>query len=262
MDHREQIELYAFGKLSGEALLDFEARLAADPAFAAAVARESEMLRALRLAPEVDLLREQLNRIEIEQLAADEISGKRKEQVVPVHWYLAAAAAVLLAIAAIWFFRQSPVLTPEQIFAAHFHPPKTLNKGVPRGETDADTSAQTEFRKAWARADRQYTLGNYNTAMQTWQRLAAQPEARGFQSDLYYAAGLAAMQAGDFPAAISLFEKIPPGSFQSEVPWYVALCQLRVGNLSEAKKGFKQIAGAGSPFAREAREILARLPAD
>ncbi|MCC6462366.1 MAG: hypothetical protein IT260_18005, partial [Saprospiraceae bacterium] len=49
MDTREQIEQYAFGKLSGEALQAFEARLATDSVFAEIVARESALLRALKL---------------------------------------------------------------------------------------------------------------------------------------------------------------------------------------------------------------------
>ena len=256
MDIREQIELYAFGKLTGEALRAFEARLTADPAFAAAVARESEMLRALRLIPEVDALREQLNIIEKEQFVSLETTEKRS---VPMRWYLAAAAAVLLAVAAVWYFRQPAVLTPEQIFAAHFHPPKTLNAGVRRGEAGSDSTAQNDFRKQWVEAVDLYAQGDFKASLQIWNHLTSRPESADFKSDINYPAGLTAMQAGDFKTAISFFENIPPGYFISDKPWNLALCQLRAGRLSEAKKGFEQIAGSDSPYAGEARKILANV---
>ncbi len=256
MDEREQIELYAFGKLSGEALQNFEARLVADPDFAAMVQQETEILRALRLSPEVDALREQLARIKNGELKMENLSGAR---VVPLRWFLAAVAAlVLLAIAVLFVKKDEKVLTPEQIFAQHFQPPLSLKSVRRIGGTDGQV-AQDEWSKRRSEAEDLYESGDFKGSLEKWKALGALPEALEYQGDIGLKAGLTALRASDFQAAISFFEKTPAGGFKTEKPWYLALAQLRAGDIATAKKGFEQIAVSDSPFAEEARAILENL---
>ena len=273
MDEREQIERYAFGKLSGELLRDFEARLAADPDFAAMVRQETEMLRALRLSPEVDALRAQLVQIENGELkmeAAEDLStaentphfansDKRPARIVLLRWLLAAVAALVLLAAAVLFLKkEEEILTPEQIFARHFQPPPSLKSVRRIGETD-DQADQDEWSKQRLEAENLYEKGDFKASLEKWKALDTLPKAVDYQGDIGFKAGLTALRAGDSQAAISFFEKIPASSFRTEKPWYLALARLRAGEIAAAKKGFEQVAASDSPFGAEARAILKNL---
>ena len=272
MDEREQIELYTFGKLFGEPLRDFEARLAADPDFAKMVRQEVEILRALRLSSSVEALREQLKMIENEQVnSGKEVDsptsetqtplgnpGKRTSSFRPWYGWMAAAALVLLAVAVVFLKSKKEVLTPEQIFAAHFKPPLRLTSAERSAET-AGQVTQNEFQKQWSEAKDLYRKGDFKAALEKWKSLAARQEAIDYQDDIGFYAGLTALQASDFRTAISFFETISDGSYNAEKPWYLALAQLRAGDIAAAKKGFEQIAASGSPFTEEARVILRHL---
>lgn len=258
MDTREQIEQYTFGKLSKEALLAFEARLASDPVFAETVARESDLLRALKLSPEVDALREQLAALEAAQSAS---VGTRPPSTLRLfRGYGAVAAAVALLVMAVWFFTRPAVLTPAQLFVAHFQPPATLASAGKRNKPDGLVPALSGFQKNWAAADSLYAQGNFKEALRQYQQLAPEPEARAFQSRFNYGAGLTAMQAGAFQEAVGFLDRIPPTDYPTERPWYLALCQLRLGQLPEARQAFEQIAASASPFAGAAKQILQQLP--
>jgi tetratricopeptide (TPR) repeat protein len=258
-DIREQIELFALGRLSGNDLEAFEARLAADPDFAAEVAREVELIQAIRLAPGVDALRSQLEIIEKEAGERAETANKKPGRAISFRLLFAAAAAVMLCVAAIWFFNRTPSMTAQELFAAHFQPPATMSAQVTgRGAEDTTQTPDTPFFSLLEAAEQDYNKGNPAGALEKIARLQALPESSGFSDRLAFYAGLGCLQTGKPEQAIREFEKIRE-DYPSEKPWYLALARLNAGQTAEAKADFQQISGSKSPFAREAAVIFEHL---
>jgi len=254
-DIREQIEQYALGKLSGTALEAFEARLAADPAFADEVAREVELIRAIRLMPEVEALRSQLAMLEGEA----QFEQKKTARVIPMRVLFAAAATILLGLAGIWFFELVSAPSSEELFVAHFRPP--LEMAAPKTGRGAADTAQTEASAFFALLDaveKDYQNGDMPGALEKIVRLRAFPESGEYGDLLAYFAGLACLRTGKPERAIREFETIT-GGYPAEKPWYIALSRLKAGQLSEAKADFERIGRSASPFAEEAMEILKEM---
>lgn len=252
MDTREQIELFALGKLSGSDLLSFEARLAADPAFAAMVAREVEVVHAIRLAPEVDALKAQLTKLETGDVQAPAPRRFFTRQI-----WVSLAAAIVLILVAVWFFNRPPATTTESLFASYFRAPSDMSI-VRQGRVDTAQTPNSPFMALWNAAEQDYSQARFADAAEKLGRLQTMAEATDYADDLAYYHALAALQGGNPQQAIQEFEKIKT-SFPTEKPWYLALAKLKAGQITTAKKDLEQIGRSASPFATEARELLRQL---
>lgn len=258
-DIREEIELFALGKLTGSALESFQVRLKTDPEFAAEVEREIELVRAIRLAPEVDALRSQLEALEKVAERLPETTYPKRSQRIPMRMYLAAAALVLLGVATIWFMSRTPPMRPEELFAEYFHPPNAMD--INRGEAHANESAQlasSPFFSMLDAAKQDYQNGNPAAALEKLSVLQSMPAAGGFTDELAYYAGLACLKSGKPEQAIGELEKIRDG-YPTEKPWYIALARLRAGQIAEAKADLKKISVTKSPYAMDAAAMLEEL---
>lgn len=248
-DIQDQIEQYVAGKLEGQALVDFEQRLSADPQLAQRVRLENALQQAVRLAPQVTQFREQLK-------AADaQLIGTQRSKTFRISRLSAIAATALLLLAAWWFFNRPEPVSRADLFAAHFHPHEAFSKVNRGGDNKIDTSA---FKQRWDAAVADLNAGQYEAAIQKFDQLQTMPEARAYSDDLFYAKGLACLQAGKPQEAINSFEAIQT-SFPSEKPWYLALSYYLAGNDAAARTAFEQIAQSASPYKKEAQEMLESL---
>lgn len=261
-DPREQIELFALGKLSGEALESFRARLAADPEFAALVARDVEMLQAIRASDEVDALRRQLTAMETSWDKPDAPAPRRRRGYFPLRSiFWVAAGLLLLTLALVLFFRAQQAKSPEEIFAEHFDLAKTLETpGLRRGDPahPRDGLADAPFFALLYAMEDELRSGNTALALETINRLRAMPKSSGYSDRLAWHAGLARLQNGDAEAAILEFESIKE-EYPGQKPWFVALAKLKAGQTEQAKSDFERIRNSTSPYAAEAGAILMQL---
>lgn len=258
MDIREQIEQYALGRLTGAELQHFEAKMAADPDLAAEVALECELFNAVRQASEVDLLRGQLNVLEGSFQVASTPPPPTPHTRRTMRYYLIAAAVAGAVIAALygWFFRSNP--TPDELFTAYFRPSTVLEMNMERG--GAQQSAPKDPFLVWvAKAERAYENRNLTEALDAWNQAILTSESTSIRSELYFRAGLTALEAGQATSACYYLEQVPESRFPNEQPWYLALAYLKLSNIGAAKPIFDRISASTSPMRAQAKEILAAL---
>lgn len=258
MDIREQIEQYALGALTGADLQHFEAKLAADPDLAAEVALECELFNAVRQESEVDLLRGQLNVLEGSFQTASTPPPPTPHTRRTMRYYLVAAAIAGVVIAALYgrFFRSNP--TPDKLFAAYFRPSAVLEMNLERG--GAQQSASKDTFLVWvAKAERAYENRKLTEALDAWNQAILASESTSIRSELYFRAGLTALEAGQATVACYYLEQVPESRFPNEQPWYLALAYLKLGKVDTAKPILARIAASSSPLHAQAKEILAVL---
>lgn len=258
-DFREQIELYALGKLSGEALDAFRARLEADPELAAEVSREMELVQAIRASDAVGAFRKQL--AAQEAVWAQSAASPRKARMVALRPLLRAAAALLLlVVGALIFWPRGASKSSEQIFAAHFNLAETLENTPLRRDAagNDDKQAASPFFEQLRAAGADLQGGHPSAALDRIGQLKAMPEGAAYADQLAWLAGLAQLQNGDAESAIRELESIRQG-FPAQKAWFLALAWLKAGRLQEARTGFEAIAGSASPYAEEARAVLEEM---
>lgn len=255
MEHREYIERFALGQLSGSDLHAFEARLAADPDFAEEVRQEVELVRALRLAPELAAFRQQL-----ETLEQQDSPKPDTRRFLPPRLLWALAAAVVLILAAIWWLSSPAKPTAQALLAIYYQPPQEMY--IPRrtrGEADSSTlNTHSPFLSLLDEAEAAYNKGQPLALLQCLSRLEAMPESADYADELSYYTGLACLQSQQPERAIAAFEKIS-NEYPTEKPWYLALARLHAGQTAAARADLETIARSASPFAPDAKALLEQL---
>lgn len=262
-EFREQIELYALGKLSGEALEAFRARLEADPELAAEVSRELELLQAIRTSDAVDAFRGALAAQEagwVQESQQPAALLPKKRFVVLRPFIRAIAALLLLLLVVLVFWRRGITKSPEEIFAAHFNPAEALeDRALRRDGSGADeTPAAAPFFNLLRGAEADLRDNKAPEALAKIDRLRAMPESAAYADQLAWLAGLARLQNGDAEIAIRELESIRQG-FSSQKRWFLALARLKAGRKEEAVTDFEALAGSSSPYAGEARKVLEEM---
>lgn len=256
MDIYEQIEQYAFGRLTGTDLAAFEARMKAEPDFAAMVKEELSMIRAIRLSAEVQAFRQQVNAVKNEHLIQTSQPSSRRFQIS--RKALSVAAGLVLLAVTVWLLMdRTQSVSPEQLFAAHFHPVSSMPE-IKGGKTTIPGRDATLFYQNWTQTRQAFEQRQYDAALVGIASLERMPEGSDFADDLAYYKGLALLHLNRPTEAAAEFTRIQVG-YPSEKPWYLALAQLKAGNIDQAKDILQTIANSRSPFETSAKEILKRL---
>ena len=238
----EQIEAYLSGALDGDERAVFEARMAADPEFAAEVELHREVAGAVADHGEV-AFEENLRGI------AEELEGAGEGKRRPWRNYLLAAAAVaLLAVVGWVVFQGGDPPTPQDLFAEHFQAyeaPATFRGKVPPEKLE--------------RAFAPYKGGEWAVALGEFEQLEG--EYPGDEEVLFYA-GISELALGNGAEGRAYLQRVlalPAHTSEVQGKWYIALSWLAEGNAGAARPLLEELAGFDNRFQPGSAAILEEL---
>lgn len=238
MEESKRIDDYLSGRLSPKARQAFEEALNREPELQKQVDLQRDM---------TFLLGHQNNRAELksqlEQTGADFFKAAPPSSSAPrIRWIGWAAAA---AAAAILLFLFWPVFMQPDLYQQYAEfPPLALSE-----KSTATTN--------WAATEQAFNAGNYEqAAVQLGAYLEAFPD--DYQARLYL--GIAKMETGELEAARRLFAEVSAAApaLSDYAEWYRALSYLKGGDEATARSLLEEIE-AGTPFYKQAQEVLAKL---
>lgn len=257
------IEQYLAGKLEGEALASFEARLASDP----------KLRSTLALVGEVDAVLDDRDTMAFSQTVAEAdkayfvstdghreetahaIRQKRAVRRFPV-WMAVAASVILLAVVG-YFTLSGGSRTPSEIFDEHFSSYEV--PGTFRGGVDTAKGADSLKMAQYGQAFDVYTAGAFKEAIPLLEEIkASYPEER--MASFYL--GLSHLELGQAKEAIPSLEKAGRGSytpFGRQARWYLGLAYLKNGDLDSARTSFHEFEYKGGGYQKAAQEIVKEL---
>lgn len=226
-EQQRQIEAWLDGQLPVEELAAFEARLRGDPAFAAEVALHRYMRQAVR-EKDIGNFRLSVDTLLAEALTAGKSPPRPKVfQINRLIW--AIAAALLLALAAVWFFRTSQP-TLEQLYAEAFQPPAQFRyRDMPKDAVrDRDTILK-HILPAWENLNNAWSEKKADEALQHALEIARTDTSLSRSQSAYYAAGIITLSEQKADEALEYLEKagnVKP--YAEDILWYKALAHVQI----------------------------------
>lgn len=164
------------------------------------------------------------------------------------------AATIVLAVVAVFFFnKRGSTQKQEQLFAMYYQPLEAPEKTY-RGENSG-----TDNKKA-QEASTSYGSQQYDLSIRYYKELLAE-----YPNDPKYTLflGLSLMQEERYDEAIALFNTHVPSNtnYDEDIQWYLALAQLKKGNLNTARTMLEKLQNSpGSYYNESAGQIIARMP--
>ena len=219
-----QIDLFVNGELTGAALAAFENEMAQDPDLRLEVSIVQDMAAGVRAHAQ---LKERLKRIDREtaneQVASEENTGQTKGKIRRLYFAVAAAAAIFLAIFALFNFPGEP-LSPEQKFAMHY-------EVLPYNDT-----RKSETDKILSDATSAYKAKEYAKALELFNQLPANASFNLFK-------GISLIELERYDEAISMFDQVieKDGEDTYDALWYKALTQLKKGDEAAMKTTLERL---------------------
>lgn len=105
-----------------------------------------------------------------------------------------------------------------------------------------------------------YTLGNYQLAMETFQKFEPQIEDDGFYNlylgICYFKIGYTNISIGHFYESAESFKMF---NDKTTARWYMALAMLKANRIQEAKAIFEQLVEQNTSYKKKAQDILKQL---
>jgi len=238
------IERYICDEMSIGERFEFEETLKDDPEFAADFNLNKKVNNAL----EIMALEMKLN-----EIYEETFSGKKFKKIIfrpeLVKWVVAASVALLLVSSgAVYFFTNNKV-TGDSLYSNYY-------------ETFQDSPDHYFLKNSsLAEAKKRYQEKNYGDALILLGNL---PDSITIEDEKILYSGLTYMELGRFEDAIGRFELMQTGDnyysfFQPNAKWYLALCYLKTGNYSKAKKVLESIVNDKGYNYKEAGKILKKL---
>lgn len=214
----EQIEAYLLHTMEASERSRFEAAMMADEQLRNEVDLQRKLLAAAQAA---SFGHEAIHHIPITK-------SKAPVKKVSFKWWYA-AAAVLAAVAATWFY-QSRTVTPDKLFAGYFH----ADPGLP---VAMSSTSDYGFYDGMV----SYKEGNYDKAIEIWTGL----KEEGLLTDtLQYYIGVASINKNDFEAALQHLLPVAEsktGEWQQKAVWYLALACIKTNRITEAMQWLRQL---------------------
>lgn len=261
----EKIEAYIEGRLAGEPLAEFEAKLRSDTSFHREVEEFRVIIEGIRASGEARFA-QQVARWEREAQAREAagtrvrpLDAPRKAPLTPTtpgeeppstawafpwKWTAAVAAAVLLLLA-IWLLPKQGTPSAQTLYASHFEPYPDLIT-----QMDASQSLQEE-------AMAQYNSGN---ALQALTLFGAVLEDDPDNDLIRLYMGVSHMQINELDEAIRTFDQLIQGdvpSYREPAEWYKALALLKAERKEACRDLLQSIAQNDQhDYALRARKLL------
>jgi len=163
-----------------------------------------------------------------------------------LYWIASVAAILIIGFIAFNFW---PNKTSNDLFATHYEPYRNVVKPVTRGETEMDSLSQAFY---------DYENKNYDKALSYLNALKERPESQVLE---FYRA-MIYIEQEEFDKAyqtLKLYTSQGEAKLKAQSLWYMALLNIRKGNIEEAKNQLQQLIDLGTFKASSARAILQEL---
>jgi len=236
------IDKYLREELSGNALQDFEHRLATDTDFAQQVDWHQRLVSGIKKQSQREI------KSYLQSLEEQEKTTNEKKTVPMNYWKFAiAASVVLLIIAAFWVYLFQPA--PRDLFAQYYEPYPNVEATVERNEQDTD---------AYTQAFRWYEDGAYEKATSAFQQLIQENPTE----TLYFYAGLTALERNLPKAALTHFENVitnHENKYYQQALWYAALTAIKQKDIKRAKAYLQTLSDKGGFYGNKAEQLLAEF---
>ncbi|MEM0999923.1 MAG: hypothetical protein AAGN35_22915 [Bacteroidota bacterium] len=237
---------YLAGKLAGEARVQLEARLAAEPDLAEELAVQRGLNLVLKAGRRRDL---EARMRKVSAQVADE--APMEAQVRRVNWRGVgiAAAVLLLAVVGVFIYRGGGPMTPEALYAENFAP---YTQGGPVRGTDPESA----YEQAWEA----YLGGEYAAAIPFF---ASVPPRDTIYPQVRVFLGVSHLGAGQPESARAVLGPIagdPEAAYREVAAWYVGLSYLQEGQAKAAVDHFQQGEAAGFRYNWDrVRQLLQKM---
>ena len=184
----------------------------------------------------------------------DHAKGPGKKKPNGTTW-LVLVLLLLMVLAGLYFMKNSAdhqEVSTSEIFAANYEPfPNTIN-GQTRGEAGTIIEGEVDFQQAMLL----YGQGNYQEALVYMEGITTDA------TKLLYR-GIALLETNQNEAAIQSLEQsvaLEDDEIQDAATWYLALAQVKAGNVSSAQVALEAILQMDEHYKKkEAADILEKL---
>jgi tetratricopeptide (TPR) repeat protein len=237
----EAIEQYLNNELDEPSRLALELRMEKDAAFA----------------DEVEGIRKAIQGVELaffrKSLALDVESSKQataKTAPLWLHnlkWISAVAALAIGIVLALWWWRTRQPIVIEDYYSQYFRPEPGL--AVPMGVAESPRFAE---------AMTQYKLGDYDSALRSFQNLLSQ---KPNSDTLLYFIASAQLNRGKAVEAAATFKQVlnmRDSKFFDDALWYAALAALKQGRVDDCARALLKMPDH-SPYHQDAQALLKAL---
>ena len=240
-NHIEIFEQYVGGKMSTEARRAFEADLLINPE----LKEEFEIFQ--RLSSGFQDIKADKVRVKLKQIDQDLDRQPKAGKVIPIKFWLAAAAILVLAILS---YRYLTIFKNDNTFQVSYIP---LEEGLP---VTMSAMSEKEFDDAMS----SFKAEEYDAALTAFTKLSFKvPE----NDTVSYFLANSLLRTGQFEKAESEFLKVAVDStseFRQKAEFYHALCLWAMGDLITAKAILSEIAQSSDhPFVNEAAQLIAKI---
>ncbi|MEM9930593.1 MAG: tetratricopeptide repeat protein [Bacteroidota bacterium] len=240
MSNQDRIDQYLSGALAPEALAAFRAELRTNEV----LAKELAEVRKTQLVVKATI------RQDMRQRAQQQWEKQRAPaRLIPVRWWLGAAAVLLLISFLGWWFWESSSPQGPELYAQYFvAPPPPSTRTVVTKDS------------LWLPAITAYRAGQYPTAIAYFNQLDALPDSSRFSESKLYL-GISYLATEKFASAVATLKQIPENSpLLQDAEWYLVLAFLGNSQIDLAEPILQKIAQDERHFKQaEAKRILAVL---
>lgn len=253
-----QIEDWLDGLLSDEARVIFEAELTVNPELVSEVRLHHAMRKAFR-EREVHAFRQTVDALLEEIQPAANLHKSQKGLMLRMGWTL--AAAIILVLAAIWFFSEK-VANLEQLYATAFNPPEQFGYGYMRRYSARDT-AMNQVQQPWFALNEAWSKRRPDEALRLALEIAQNDTSASQRQIAYYAAGVMELSLNHPNNALNYLEKADSVyPYAKDITWYVALAHVQISlnnpsHRSKAKDSLKKV--LDSPPSKYHHSLAAKL---
>ena len=224
LNRNEYIEAYINGELSQAENEAFEKQINSDPRIKSEVAQFRYILKGLEQLRQKELLKKDFAKWDAI------IDANKKKKVIPLKWFYAAAASVLLVVCFSIF--QKANSDGKQLFASYYEAYPNVVTPITRS-TDANLNDTEKLMYL-------YEAGDYAAAIPLMEA-----HHNTAQWDFYL--GISYLAEKQTNKAIDRFLNIDKNSdFYSQAKWYLALSYVKKGEMEEANTLLKEIVTAKS----------------
>lgn len=227
IDYNE-IDDYLLKRLGAEALGDFEKKLKADPALAAAVAAQQKSIALLNSMGALE------QKMEVQDVAQRFKANRQPSSKIRKLRPWLAAASILLLLGISYWLLQGP--SSDQLYQNYY---VAYDTGFgTRDAADAETKTLSE-------ASRLYKQKEYEQALATFAPLPLSDNAKA-----QLMIGISQLEVGDFTKALQSFDQLiamKDPVFQYHAIWYAAMTHLKVGDIDLCQSKLQQLISAKNP---------------
>ncbi len=235
MNREELVALHISGNLTLETQKEFDHLMATDSEFTKEVTFQNNLKTVIEK-EERDLVKQQLQGFETEENTT--FNYKK--------WLVAASVVLLFGLTSFWYFNSS--LDTEKLYAENFEPYRNVVKPIVRGETKTDLKTK---------AFTAYETKNYTEALQYFNKLLKEKDDETIS---FYKANVL-LKLNKTEEAIAIFKTNlkTPDSLDAKNNWYLALAQLRLNNVDNAKEILTDLNTTSTFKNKNVKQLLKQL---